>query len=321
MTMELQTKLHEIFFPYAARRLQEAKDKRTRFVHYTNAATATAILKNKEFWMREPSCMNDFREVEHGIDCLKNVYNSEKVGIPLRNALESLSPGIVENIDRVFSISPFNPRRNHFIACVSEHSADEDSHGRLSMWRAYGQSTGIAMVMNPERIHSSPGLYKLNTSPVAYFNDSHFADELAKVTQNIHESHDLLKGLDKNIIIGAVANMFRFAALATKHEGFHEEREWRLIYAPDLQSSNYMRNEVRVINGIPQNIYKIPLQSTEDGQITGAEIPDLIERIIIGPTQYPLAIYKAFIELLNEAGVQNPENKIFVSGIPLRSNG
>jgi hypothetical protein len=34
-----------------------------------------------------------------------------------------------------------------YLACLSEHQ-DEDEHGRLPMWRAYGATTGIALVIN-----------------------------------------------------------------------------------------------------------------------------------------------------------------------------
>jgi hypothetical protein len=48
------------------------------------------------------------------------------------------------------------------------------------------------------------------------------------------------------------------------------------------------------------------------------EIPSLINRIIIGPTQYPWAMWKAFVTLLSEAGVENAASKVFTSDIPLR---
>jgi hypothetical protein len=47
-------------------------------------------------------------------------------------------------------------------------------------------------------------------------------------------------------------------------------------------------------------------------------IPALIDHIIIGPTRDPLAMREAFISLLDEAGVEQPDRKVFVSNIPLR---
>lgn len=36
-----------------------------------------------------------------------------------------------------------------YITCLSEHLSNEDNYGRLSMWRAYGHSTGIALIISP----------------------------------------------------------------------------------------------------------------------------------------------------------------------------
>jgi hypothetical protein len=49
------------------------------------------------------------------------------------------------------------------------------------------------------------------------------------------------------------------------------------------------------------------------------EIPQLIDRVIIGPTLYPYAISEAFDRLLDKAGVANAAQRIFVSDIPLRT--
>jgi hypothetical protein len=42
----------------------------------------------------------------------------------------------------------------------------------------------------------------------------------------------------------------------------------------------------------------------------------MIDRIIIGPTQYPLAMRKAFASLLADAGVSDADQKVFVSDNP-----
>ena len=40
-------------------------------------------------------------------------------------------------------------RTDTYLTCVSEHKAEEDTLGRLSMWRAYyGGTNGVALVMD-----------------------------------------------------------------------------------------------------------------------------------------------------------------------------
>jgi len=76
--------------------------------------------------------------------------------------------------------------------------------------------------------------------------------------------------------------------------------------------------EIRVIHGVPQPIYKIPLKNVPDEGFFGAEPAEIVDRIIIGPTEYASATFQAFEELFRETGVDDPGARIFVSDIPLR---
>jgi len=80
----------------------------------------------------------------------------------------------------------------------------------------------------------------------------------------------------------------------------------------------YLTKDIRVVNGVPQPIFKIPLKDIPDEDFVGAEIPALLDRIIIGPTQYPLPMLEAFTLLLTDAGVTDPDKRVFVSDIPIR---
>jgi hypothetical protein len=111
--------------------------------------------------------------------------------------------------------------------------------------------------------------------------------------------------------------MLRFAALSTKHPAFEEEKEWRVLYTPSLEKSRWIVHEVIAVNGIPQPVYKLPLKNIAEVGL-GAEIPNLLDRVIIGPTEFPIALGRAFERLLFEAGVKDTDKRIALSGIPLR---
>jgi hypothetical protein len=113
--------------------------------------------------------------------------------------------------------------------------------------------------------------------------------------------------------------MLRAAMLCTKHPGFHEEREWRVFHSPAMEPSDKLIKEVRTIAGIPQTIYKVPLRNFPEEGFTGLAIPEFLDRIIIGPTQYPAALFDAFRAILSEAGIQDPDNRIYLSDIPVRT--
>jgi len=94
--------------------------------------------------------------------------------------------------------------------------------------------------------------------------------------------------------------------------------EWRVVYSPSLEESEYLKKEIIVFRGVPQPIYKIPLKDLPEEGLIGIEIPSLLDRIIIGPTEYSQVMYEAFCDLLLEAGVENPSDKVSISNIPLR---
>ena len=313
-----QLRIAQIFFPSAFELQTRAIAQKTRFVHYTSADSAIQIFRSKEVWMRKSSCMNDFMEVQHGLNCLSAAYNKTTTGERFKAALNHAFDGISTEIETLFNGWMPHFQADTYFSCVSEHSSLEDRIGRLSMWRAYGVTTGVAIVMNNAAFLNPSDALGAYTSPVGYLRDQEFERELEKIASNIEAEATFLASLDRESVKGTVFAMLRFAALCTKHPGFREEQEWRVVFSPTLLKSDLLVREIRVIDGVPQPIYKIPLRDIPDKGLVGIEIPQLVERVIIGPTQYPSAIREAFVDILREAGVQDAEGKVFVSDIPLR---
>ena len=69
---ETLLRLEAIFMPHATRRRSILYENGTkdyaRFVHYTSAEAALSIIRGKRVWMRNTTCMADYREVQHGYD-------------------------------------------------------------------------------------------------------------------------------------------------------------------------------------------------------------------------------------------------------------
>jgi len=181
------------------------------------------------------------------------------------------------------------------------------------MWRAYSGATGVALVMNNSAFLAESTALKAYSSPVAYLDDKGFTKEFDKVRSAIEAEAEFLRTLDRQLIFNTAFRVLMFAALCTKHPSFAEEKEWRVIYCPSLEKSDYLIRDIQAISGAPQPIFKIPLKDVPTEGLVGVEIPALIERVIIGPTQYPMAMWKAFTALLTDAGVENAGTKVFVS--------
>ncbi len=310
-------RVRRIFFPYMERKTRDVLAAGGRFVYYTNADTATSILRNRQLWMRNTVTMNDYMEVEHGFECLNAAYKGEP-GKVFNRSLDVCFSGLAEELKDYFNAWLPNVRRDTYITCVSEHSAEEDQYGRLSMWRAYGGQAGVAMVLNGAVMFSESDALGAYSSPVAYMTPDMFASEFETVAKNIESEAEYISSLDREMVKDILFNMLRFAVSCTKHPGFHEEREWRVVAMPPLHPSTLLVPTVEVVRGTPQTVLKIELQNHPDLGLVGLSVPELLDRIIIGPCDFPNVILQAFRQLLLEAEVPEPDSKIVVSDIPLR---
>lgn len=308
-------KLEAIFFSYASRKQKEMKGR--RFVHYTSAEAAASIIERREIWLRKSLVMVDFMEVEYGLRLIRSTFEAPGFGDRFRAALDVISPNIDNQVDHLLSAWTPNLKSDTYLACVSEHNDSEDQIGRLSMWRSLGGATGVALVVNSAPFLTTSDALKAYSSPVAYLSPEEFRQHFTQMTVEVEKNVDFLKSLQSQRVVGTVFNMLRAAALCTKHPGFGEELEWRIIHSPTYQKSDKLIRELKVIKGVPQLIYRLPLKDYPQEGFVGAEIPALIDRVIIGPSRYPYAVYEAFVELLSGAGVQRAREKVFVSDIPL----
>jgi len=308
--------LRTLFFPHAMERMAALQQEK-RLVHYTTAANAALIIKSREVWMRKTRSMNDISEVLHGKDCLIEAYNGE-AGERFASALDSVFPGLAGKLEDTFNGWLPHFEKDTFVTCLSEHPSTENELGRLSMWRAYGQGAGVALVVRSAPFEAETDALKAYSSPVAYLSRAEFGSAFAAFAENIEASRDLLRQHDEDTILGNAFAMMRYAMVCTKHRGFAEEREWRVIHNPRLEPSERLRTSVETIGGTPQRVYRIPLENAPDEGLVGMTVDELLERVIIGPCPDPVLMWEGFVELLTEAGASNAHERVKISHIPLR---
>lgn len=310
-------RLRRVFTPYADERTSAVKANGGRFVYYTTADVAASILEKQEIWMRNALAMNDFMEISYGFECLNAAYKAEP-GTLLKTVLDSCFPGISSEVETYFNTWLPHIRGDTYLTCLSEHRSDEDFHGRLSMWRAYGGSAGVALVLNGAVMFGTSNVLGAYSSPVLYASRDLFAKEFARVAEGIKAESDYVKSLGRDFVRNAIFSMLRFAVLCTKHPGFHEELEWRVVASPTMILSPRHIPTVETIRGVPQIVIKLKLENAPDQGLVGLEVPELVNRIIIGPCDFPAVVFQALRKLLSDLKVPNPETKIVVSDIPLR---
>jgi hypothetical protein len=94
--VRLAMQLENIFMPHTTRqrrKLYENDKNHARFVHYTSAEAALSIIKSKRVWMRNTTCMSDYRELQHGFDSFKNFFSDESNHKAFIEAVDVCVPG------------------------------------------------------------------------------------------------------------------------------------------------------------------------------------------------------------------------------------
>jgi Protein of unknown function (DUF2971) len=312
-----EDRLTHIFFPHMQEEKRKVMDGGCRFVYYTTADTATKILGSKQIWLRNTAVMNDYSEVQYGIQCLDAACSAEP-GKNFNIALNTCFQGLADEVRGLFNGWLPIISEDTYVTCLSQHLSKEDQHGRLSMWRAYGCGTGVALVINGAVMFGNTHVLQVFSSPVAYEEPHIVAERLNKIAKNISNDVGFLRDLGREHVKSAVFNMFLFGILCTKHPGFHEEREWRAIASPQIWPTPHCSFAIEVIHGTPQRVLKLDLKNHPEQDLVGLAIPELINRVIIGPCQFPAIIRAAFLELLQQAGVPDADERVITSDIPLR---
>lgn len=316
---ESDRRFANVFFPDYLEKHENMLKSGRRLVHYTQAGVAMKIISSEEVWLRNTHCMSDYMEVEHGLQCLIEAYDASDGELGIENVLDSIYSGLSDELRELFNGWIPHIRSETYITCLSEHIDDEDILGRLSMWRAYGGSAGVAMVLRNSILENELQDIKAYTAPVCYWTKEELSIKFNNLVKRIHENTEFLKQSPKERLIYSLFFALRIFVLCTKHPGFSEEREWRVFYTPALDQSDIVKYCVEEINGIPQKVYKIPLKNNPDRKIVGLQVDEIIDRIIIGPTAYPSVLFDAFVDLLKRAGVEDAEEKVVISDIPLRT--
>ena len=188
------------------------------------------------------------------------------------------------------------------------------------MWRAFGGNTArVAIVFKVRILPEGANPLNLIFSPVAYLTEDETHTVIHEVIKNIEANCSFLSSVRREIIVGTVFVMLLAGVTCLKHEAFREEREWRAIYSPKRLPSTLVESSIEVIGGVPQLVYKLPLDVTASPALAHLDFSRVFDRAIIGPSSYPWAMYEAFAEALTKAGVPDAPERVWASNIPLRA--
>jgi len=187
-------------------------------------------------------------------------------------------PGFCGRLESMFNNWLPQFRLDTYITCISEHDDTEDWHGRLSMWRAYGGTAGVAIVVNGGPLLRPTDALKAYTSPVAYCNDNEVENEFVRLLGNIERNSEYIKCIGDE---AARNQMFSALRHAFSAQSTRLSRRTRVAgnYSPSYQRSTRITSAIESINGTPQPICKIPFKDVPEEGLVGLNLSAFVDRI------------------------------------------
>jgi len=213
---------------------------------------------------------------------------------------------------------------NVYVFCLSEHDP-KDTDGLLSMWRGYGRNgNGAALIFQTDFLTVN------ERSPLLFFKVRYESEQerIAWIEARFRECIDILKDhwhvISTDQQLGLVAHqmfsLMEIYSLVSKHKGFSEEKEWRIIYLPKRDTAGVLKEGFDYVIGSrgiePKLKFKIgPLPTETQGSWN---FESILHQIILGPSlSSPLTAntIRRMLDVNNKPGFKQ---KLRPSGIPLR---
>ncbi|MGE7471056.1 DUF2971 domain-containing protein [Bosea sp. NPDC003192] len=191
------------------------------------------------------------------------------------------------------------------------------------MWRGYGANgDGAAIVFNTENLprdQESP----LIIAPVAYATRERRREMLKELADRFAEIISNHKIITKHEFINAVFYLFdrlKLFSIYTKHSGFSEEQEWRVVYMPDRDTINKFKDKRHYITngrGVEPKL-RLTFGTGESGLHPDLKLDDLIHEIILGPSHASVLAERSIKRMIELLGRETLIPKVRASTIPYR---
>ena len=313
----------QLFLPlYADLRPEDAfPNKKPLLAHYTTIQVLEKILTNNEVWFSNPLFMNDMEEVRFGIIQGNGLVMSSQ---EIENAYQK--PERVQAFKKSFTYYFDQFANQHvldtYVFCLSLHDKD-DNDGLLSMWRGYGANgNGVAIVFDTAQMNVVEGS-PLMIAEVTYATTEARMGWLKKLLSTFAKIVTAADIPPEKLHLAAYSlfERIKLFALFTKHHGFKEEAEWRVVYMPDRDTDKKLQSMFHYSIGPrgvePKLRFKIlPIKGLTADDLS---LDKITERIIFGPsTSNPMAAATILrmLDVLNQPGLKS---KLRGSTIPFRA--
>lgn len=268
--------------------------------HYTSIRTLERIARNDELWFSNPLYMNDVDEMRFGMNLGLQAVRTHP---GLRKALPpDVYNALLDAYDKLYGAFDNESAFDVYVFSCSEHDDEIGDDGLLSMWRGYGgNGNGVAIVFDVSRLPLPPD------SPLMLRQVQYFSHERshAWMDATLERFAHLLNEwrvppADAARAAGVLFERIKLFALFTKHRGFHEEREWRLVYLRERDRDARMTHLLHYAiepRGIEPK-FRFSTSALGRGGEPVLPLEQLIGRIILGPMSATPLVMKSVVRML-----------------------
>lgn len=293
---------------------------RPLLAHYTSVEVLEKMLTTDELWLSNPLFMNDSEEMRFGmIAGAQKLRESEQIRAAFADEQDHRL--LLQKFGELYSKFDAEHVIDTYVLSFSEHEP-LDRDGRLSMWRGYGAAgKGVAVVFDSNKIQSLPGS-PLTVAKVRYGTAQQRLEWLDVLVGAFAEKLAIHKPSGESLAKAAELwfERLKLFALFTKHDGFREEQEWRIVYFSDRDRENLLRPMVSYAitqRGVEPKL-KLSLKSLPAPLQAYSGIEDLVDRILLGPGVANLLSATSILKMLTLRGKPSLCVRVGSSSIPFR---
>ncbi len=257
--------------------------------HYTSQRGLLGIVEKKRMWATHIRYLNDSQEFEHALDLAKKLLKKERDSGQTKRS--RFGAKALEQLDGSLDIhTPFTV----YVTSFTEQG------NQLSQWRAYcPPEGGFSLSFSVSKLRAATekrsNEFDLAFIPCLYEESEQHAliAELISTAQTVTSPE-----------ISFVFLMLRWAP-AIKDEGFHEEKEWRLIVRGTRNDSSFREGRSFLTPYVEFDLV------AKNGKI------DCLDGVTIGPTPHRDLSEQSVGDLLEQHCLGHAVT--FRSGIPFRN--
>ena len=259
--------------------------------HYTSIGTLERIAQTGEIWFSNPLYMNDVDELRYGMNLGIHAVRSH---VGLREACPPAHyNALLDAFDDLYTAFDGESAFDVYVFSCAEHDEDIGDDGLLSMWRGYGgDGNGVAIVFDMAPLLAArPPLLVRKVQYLSYESSEAWMDgklqQFALALQRVGGTVAQMKAAAELLF-----ERIKLFALFTKHRGFHEEREWRIVYLRENDREGTFTQQLHYAigaRGIEPRL-RFSTDVLGDRGMT-PRLEQMVQRIILGPVlATPLAL-------------------------------